>query len=787
MSLVPPAPLSPPSRVAAMPAAGVAEPSAKLLGLLELMTNILRRFAGLADQDVDAGIQSALAAIGEFVGVDRSYLFLIDDQGEYLRNTHEWCAPAIHPEIDNLQAVPFAEIHYWKDALLRGDSVYVPCVADLPDTRRFERDILRQQDVQSVLVVPLVGPDRLRGFIGFDAVRQAHAWSHAATLLLRAVADVFVGAIMRREAYLALIASERRYRALVRHSTDAVLILDTDFRLSYLSPSIERILGWRPDAWLGRRFFAACHPGDVDQIAAAFSAASATPGMGSAVPDHRLLHARNDWVWFLGTATDLRADPAIGGIVINAHDITQRKAAELALQHQALHDPLTGLPNRALLKDRLAQSIGHARRTGHLLAVVFIDLDHFKLINDAMGHQAGDRLLIDAAQRLLEILRAGDTVARFGGDEFVMVLEGNSDQPESLVSAAERILAAFERPFLTKVVEQVVTASAGLVIADGNADPDELLRDADAAMYLAKERGRACLQRFDAPMRDHLLDRLELVSDLRRAEQEGQLLLHYQPLFDARSRRLRGCEALLRWQHPRRGMVGPTRFIPAAEETGLIVPIGAWVLNEALRQMRAWLDAWPSAGKAPASGTGVCAAAGAGVGPDGQGLFVAVNLSVRQLNEPRLVETVRALLERWRLPPAVLCLELTESSLMAEPDHCVAVLSRLRDLGVSLAIDDFGTGYSSLAYLRDLPVSKLKIDRSFVASMQSDHGGRNIVAAIRTLAREFGMETVAEGVETEAQYQALRLLGCDMVQGYHLARPGPADAMDVFLRAACGE
>jgi diguanylate cyclase (GGDEF)-like protein/PAS domain S-box-containing protein len=734
--------------------------SSELQGLLALMTGILRQFAGLADQDIDAGIQTALASIGSFVGVDRSYLFLLDDQAEYLRNTHEWCAPGIRPERENLQRVPFAEIRFWQEALLRGDAVYVPCVADLPDSRAFERDILTQQDVQSVLVVPLSGPDRLHGFIGFDAVRQPRTWSDAATRLLRAVADVFIGAIMRREAYLALVKSERRYRALARHSIDLVLILDEAFRLSELSPSVETMLGWRREQWLGRRFFAACHPSDIDQVAAALSAASALPGVGTQVPDHRLLHGRNDWVWFLGTVTDLRADPAIGGIVLNVHDITQRKAAELALQHQALQDPLTGLPNRALLMDRLEQSLGHVRRSGLLLAVVFIDLDHFKLVNDAMGHQAGDRLLVDAAQRLLGVLRAGDTLARFGGDEFVMVLEGGAEQPEALVAAAERVLRVFERPFIINAVEQMLTASAGLVIAEGSADADELLRDADAAMYLAKERGRACLQRFDAPMRTHLLDRLALVSDLRQAQKREQLLLYYQPLFATDSGELRGCEALLRWQHPRRGLVEPTHFIPVAEETRLIVPIGAWVLNQALQQARAWLDAYPGA----------------------RGFFVAVNLSVRQLAEARFVETVADLLAQWRVPPQTLCLELTESSLMADPDHCVALLSRLRDLGVVLAIDDFGTGYSSLAYLRDLPVSKLKIDRSFVAGMNKGDSGRNIVAAIRTLAREFGMETVAEGVEDATQLEVLRKLGCDLVQGFHLARPGPAAAMEQFLR-----
>lgn len=734
--------------------------STELIGLLELMMDLLRRFATLDNQSVDTGLEDALATIGRFAGVDRSYLFQLDAAGEWLRNTHEWCAPGIVPEKDNLQRVPFANIRFWQEALQRGDSIYIPRVSELPDSRAFERDLLLQQEVQSLLVVPLVDPQRLRGFLGFDAVRGERTWSQAATLLLRAVADVFTGAIMRREAYQSVLASERRYRALARHSSDAVMVLDDNFRLTELSPSVERVLGWTPAAWRGRRFFAACHPEDIDQVAAALSAAGREPGNACRVPDHRLLHAQNDWIWVLSTVTDLRVDPAVGGIVINAHDITQRKAAEQALQHQALHDVMTGLPNRALLMDRLDQSLARAKRSGCLLGIVFIDLDHFKLINDAMGHQAGDQVLVDVARRLLDILRAGDTVARFGGDEFVLVLEDAAAQPELLVQAAERILRVFDRAFMLNGLEQRITASAGLVIADGEADPNALLRDADAAMYLAKERGRACLQRFDASLRTHLLGRLEMIADLRHAEECDAFRLDYQPLLEPCTGRLRGCEALLRWQHPQRGLVMPDQFIPLAEETGLIIPIGFWVLNQALRQASAWQARAPAAAAE---------------------LFVAVNLSVHQLTSPDLVERIAMLIEHWNLPPHTLCLELTESALMHDPDHCVTVLTQLRELGLSLAIDDFGTGYSSLAYLRDLPVSKLKIDRRFVADMHKDRDGRNIVAAIHTLAHEFGMQTVAEGVENADQLHALCQLGCDLVQGYHLARPGPPSVIDAWL------
>ncbi|WP_058557201.1 bifunctional diguanylate cyclase/phosphodiesterase [Thiohalocapsa sp. ML1] len=746
------------------PPAERADEQAELLGLLRLMTSILRRFADVADQDIDAGINDALASIGAFAGVDRSYIFLADADMVLIHNTHEWCAPGITPEIDSLRDVPFDTISWWRPRLLRGESVYIPDVQHLPDSRADERAILARQGIRSLIVVPLMGADRLRGFLGFDAVQRPREWSEAGNLLLRAVADIIIGGLMRHESYTALAQSEERFRTLVRGSSDVVMILDADTRLCYLGSSAESVLGWQAATRTGERYLDFVHPDDLPPIGMLLEPMQpAQPPAGHILlPDHRVMSADGGWRWCSATVTDLRADPAIGGIVLNAHDITRRKEAEIALQHQALHDPLTALPNRALLADRLRHALLLAGRRGQLIGVVFIDLDDFKLINDSIGHRAGDRLLMDAAKRLADALEPEDTVARFGGDEFVVIFERATATPASLTAAAERLLAVLARPFRISKRDYSISASAGLVVSNGDAGVDELLRDADAAMYRAKAQGGGRVQPFDATMRAQLLRRVELARALRGSETRGELTLHYQPLFDAQDQSLLGVEALLRWPGAAGELAPPTEFIPIAEETGLIVPIGAWVIDQALAQVRAWLDAAP---------------AGAGRLP----LGVAVNLSVHQLAAPGLEQTIADALHRHRIPARLLCLELTESAFMTEAQTGIDVLRRIRALGVRIAIDDFGTGYSSLAYLRDLPVDELKIDRAFVRGMVESDRDRRIVNVIVTLGREMGLDTIAEGIETDAQLAVLRQLGCHRVQGFGLMAPAPAAAITALV------
>ncbi|MDZ5459352.1 putative bifunctional diguanylate cyclase/phosphodiesterase [Azohydromonas lata] len=423
----------------------------------------------------------------------------------------------------------------------------------------------------------------------------------------------------------------------------------------------------------------------------------------------------------------------------------------------AKHDALTGLPNRVLLRERLDLAIATAREHGHSVALFFVDVDHFKAVNDSLGHESGDLVLKAIAQRLTALVAHHGFAARLAGDEFVLVREAlPADEGRTLAHAlAQRVLEVVSEPIAVPGQEVRMGSSVGVALYPGDAqDPTTLLRAADMAMYAAKGGGRMGVQLFSADMEAPVLERLHLETDLRRALAEGELMLWYQPQWSMDGRRLVGAEALLRWNHPHRGLVPPGQFIPVAEASGLIREIGAWVLDQATRDAQAWNAANAAQGAAP--------------------LRVAVNVSASQLNRSDIVETVAAALAAHRLPPHLLELELTESGIVENPEHGLQVLLRLQALGVRLAIDDFGTGFSSLSYLTRLPVHSLKIDRSFVAGLPAAQSDLAVVQAICAMARKLGLQVVAEGVETQAQLQTLKHTGCDMVQGFLFAKPMPA-------------
>ena len=440
-----------------------------------------------------------------------------------------------------------------------------------------------------------------------------------------------------------------------------------------------------------------------------------------------------------------------------AHHIRLRRQAEARLVHQAFHDALTGLPNRARFLDRLELALERGKRRGETVALLFVDLDRFKFVNDSLGHGAGDRLLVELGQRLRGCVRPTDTVARLGGDEFTLLLEGLPDG-----RAAERtascIAAALDRPFPIDGHETAVTASIGIAAAGpGQTTPTNLLRDADVALYRAKEQGKARWTVFDQAMGAGMRERIALEVQLRRAVARGELRLAFQPLVELATGRIVGVEALVRWQHPLKGLIQPDAFIPLAEETGLILPIGRWVLEEACRQGRAWQERHQGAP------------------------IVSVNLSACQFQQPDLVEDVAQALRASGLERGRLKLEITESAMMADPDAAIATLRRLKDLGVRIAIDDFGTGYSSLGRLRRFPVDLLKVDRAFVAGLGHEAEDAAIVRAVVGLARALGLGVVAEGVETGAQLAWLRELGCELGQGFYFGPPVPAEAIAALL------
>ena len=446
---------------------------------------------------------------------------------------------------------------------------------------------------------------------------------------------------------------------------------------------------------------------------------------------------------------NLLHEPAIAGVVVTIRDIQERKAFELQLTHQAFYDSLTGLPNRLLLRDRLSQALARAGRRGSQVALLFLDLDNFKLINDSLGHQIGDELLVEAAARLKSCVRTEDTVARLGSDEFVIVLEHPTSEADA-VSVAEAIASRFGRVFALDGRELSVTVSTGIALGEADANrADDLVHNADVAMYRAKSGGKARHIVFDPAMHVDSLDRLELESDLRRAIDHGELRVHYQPIVFMRSGVIGEFEALVRWQHPKRGLVSPGEFIPIAEESGLILPIGQWVLEQACQQMAAWHAEFP-------------------FDPP---LRLSVNLSPRQFQQPALVDEVARAVREAGLPPDCLKLEITEGVIMRDVEATIDTLTRLKDSGIKLAIDDFGTGYSSLSYLKRLPLDVLKIDRSFVAGIGRDSDDTAIVRAIISLAKSLELEVTGEGIETPEQAALLTALGCDLGQGYYYGKP----------------
>ena len=439
-------------------------------------------------------------------------------------------------------------------------------------------------------------------------------------------------------------------------------------------------------------------------------------------------------------------------------DALERQLTEDDIRHRALHDPLTGLPNRMLFMDRLGQAIQRLRRSQSTAATLFLDLDHFKLINDSLGHAAGDELLAAAAPRLKQTVRASDTVARFGADEFGILLEDIGGEHDA-VEMAQRIAGVFTRPFALSGDEHFVTTSIGISLAVGGERPEDLVRDAEGAMHRAKERGRARYELFDEGMRGRAIGRLRVENDLRRALERDELTLDYQPIVSLRDRSIVGVEALVRWEHPDRGRIPPLEFIPIAEENGLIEPIGRWVLDHACRQGARWCDQRP----------------------DAPPLSIAVNLSPVQFEHHTLPETVATALRAAGLDPGLLALEITESVMMGRVEELTRVLAQLKQIGVRLILDDFGTGYSSLAYLTRLPLDVLKVDRSFIDGLGTESGDTAITEAIVAMSHALSLDVVGEGAETARQIAELTRLGCDLVQGNHFCRPVGAAEITAML------
>lgn len=577
-------------------------------------------------------------------------------------------------------------------------------------------------------------------------------------LLLVLLVGVFEAGRRRRLRALAeqagLRASEERFRALVQNSSDVITVVSPEGSVLYQAPSVRGVLGHAPADLEGAWLADFTHPDDRVRVQALCVAASGGE-------DIRLRHADGSWRVCEARATGLSGHGGVHGVVLNIRDVSQRKELEDQLRHQAFHDELTGLANRALFADRIGHALERRQRTGDDVALLVIDLDDFKAVNDSLGHGHGDRLLAEVATRLRSEVRTADTIARMGGDEFAILLEDpvGASAPEVV---AARVLKTFAEPFRLEPRPLVIGASVGVARTLDGETADELLRNADVAMYVAKAKGKAAITVFEPGMQLEVQERLQLKGDLLEAISAGdQMELYYQPVVNLDTRAVVGVEALLRWHHPQRGLVPPLDFLPVAEAFGLIIPLGRWVLHEACRQAAEWRARHDSLAE----------------------LTMSVNLSARQLSDPDLLQDVHDALANSGLEPGALVLEITETVLMSEAETTIETLRQLKGLGVRLAIDDFGTGYCSLAYLQRFPVDVLKVDRSFTASIGTELRQAALAEAVVKLGATLKLETVAEGIELDEQITSLQTLSCEYGQGFLFAKPLPAMDCEALLTA----
>jgi diguanylate cyclase (GGDEF)-like protein/PAS domain S-box-containing protein len=560
----------------------------------------------------------------------------------------------------------------------------------------------------------------------------------------------------RLDRHAAGLEAEGRLAALVKHASDLIMIVDENATVRFVTPSAHRILGLSAPELVGSNGLALVHPDDADRAQLMLGRLAHHPDARETFVC-RMHHGAGGWRWVEVVCTNHLATESINGLVINLRDVTERRELEGKLEWQAFHDPMTGLANRVLFSDRVGHALARRSRGSVELGVLFIDLDHFKVVNDTLGHAAGDSLLREAARRIQGSVRAADTVARLGGDEFAVLLEDAGSR--ECVETGERLLGQLARAYSIEGREIFTGASIGVTVAEPGVTWEELVRDADVAMYVAKGAGRGRVVVFEPSMREEVAERLHLEADLRRAIQDQELQVHYQPQFDLRTGEVLGAEALARWMHPTRGNIAPSRFVPIAEQAGLMAELSRYVLAMACRDAAQWQ--LPTGERAD--------------------LHVSVNLSGRHLQEAQVVEDVAAALADAQLDPALLTIEITESVMMHNTQASIAVLRDLKALGITIAIDDFGTGYSSLSYLQQFPIDILKIDKAFVDKLGTADSDEALARAILALGDALGLATIAEGVETMRQVEILQALGCLLGQGFLFSRPLPSRAFADLL------
>ena len=713
-----------------------------------LVSEILSTFGYYRNEEVDEGVNDAIARLGIFCGADRAYVFQ-DQPCGVMANTHRWCAPGAAAEIDKLTGLPQDLLSAWVEPLAAGAIVQVPCVADLTDDREAERSLLEGLGIRSIVVFPMLNGGKKFGFVGFDAVRSRRFYGDVEINLLRSVTDAIASSLVRLNAVRQAASAHSWLAAVTRNSQEQVVVISPAGVVQWANQAAIESLGselvgslyWVHLEVRTREKVLQCVNG-LDSIHYNCRMPQDDPLEAITLPEHVLMTCRGPR-WMSASLTDLQHDDKVGALVIISQDITERRTSEYALDRRTTHDTLTGLPNRALLVARIHKSAARASGNQYRVGIIFLDIDRFKIINDGYGHCIGDRLLVAIAKRLQDSIRSQDKVARFGGDEFVVAV----DQAESIAmleSFAREMQAYLSAPIKIDDREFRVSASIGITLHDGpNIDPEALIQRAELAMSKAKSNGRDRIIAYDRRIREEVERRTLIAHHLPRAVEQGAIRPAFQPIVDLRSRRLAGYEALARWADDVLGTASPAEFVPVAEELGSIRRLGASILERSLAEAGRLGGEWR----------------------------MSVNLSPLQFEEPDLIDMIQDALEYSGVEPRRLCLEITESTVIKQPDKAIRTMEELRELGICLAIDDFGTGYSSLSMLRRLPVHVLKIDRSFVTDLTRSHADLQLVRAIIGIAQDFGLAVTAEGIEREQQAELLTALGCASGQGYLFGRP----------------
>ena len=724
----------------------------------KLITSFSSKFINLAPEKVNDGIAKALKSIGETIGMDRIFMFL-QKSPEMAIPGFQWRAEGVEADPDSDKPFPVAQYPWFFQKLSNGEVIDLASVEDLPTEASAERKLIQNRKVQSTVFVPMIYGEKLLGFLTFSTLRSKKVWTEEHLALLKMTGEMFANALERRRAEAALVESEQKFRELFNNANDAIFLYPlsdeaipgkflevNDIACQKLGYSRAELLNMTPLDIVG--------PEDLNAMPKVYKKSL------------RQEHITYEKVHV--TKSGLRIPVEVNShtfsrdgqraVLSIARDVTERKRAEETIRRQAYYDPLTNLPNRMLFKDRLEQAMTHAHRNKQSLGVIILDLDRFKNINETLGHVLGDRLLVAVAERLLASMQEGETMARFGGDEFTLLLP-QVNQVDEATQHAQKIIEILAEPFKIDNHELHLTNSMGIAFyPDDGENAEVLLKNAETAMYRAKEQGRNNFQLYASVMNVSAFKQLLMENSLRRALEKEEFVVHYQPQIDLASRKMVGVEALVRWQHPDLGLVFPTEFIGLAEDTGLIVPIGEWMIKKVCQQNKKWQDmGLPK----------VC---------------ISVNLSARQFQQRNLVTSIAKVISETGIDPQYVGFEITESIAMKNADFTISALNELQKMKTHLSLDDFGTGYSSLSYLKRFPLETLKIDRSFVRDIATDPNDAAIVTAVIALAHSLKLSVVAEGVETEGQIAFLKSHQCDQVQGYYFSHPLSEDQFFRMLK-----